>query len=862
MIGHKKYETASGVPLLLSRKCGRLNGMPLKLALSNDVPPESMLEWCRASGVESVSLFSDAADGSRYGDYVVRVEHDSFESAVHILYAYWTLLIKRYAVDRRQIEFFKCEDSLFLQVDARAFSNERGYKGLHSVYIAMNKEIKRFLSEGGLKVKVVAMINPFLHYVPCFSEEWHAKEQLIKQLDPSVDAPHLLHDSWNDIPINWVEYYTRHRPKVPAKMSLMRDVFLRAKHAVGHSVWASPYQLGNLKQCALLQDVASTTVWEDEDELYLLGGVCGALNVRSFRRLCVCAGVVNPKMREADYASSWLTHDMPSKHCEDLAQRFQYTCPTNCGVTTPLALPYMPAEAVGPASLFFNDGKYVYLAVDGRPEAGERICTYYQAMQTLRDEYGEYWGYTLSPDQGRSYYSLKIAGESKKAILFSLEKIGIKVFKKDLAYQFALSVEELGIADLKGPVLSQGSTHAGWSQFGNILTYSFPYKQFFEMPTAPFLYGDSYKCRHVFSGNLEQWGQALKVQPIPDVLLLGLAVSLAGPLLRPINCSSFVVHLWGGTSVQRKHVLKVASSVWGGRSFVQSYSAVSEHIGEIAAAHNDGLIAINFNDSISQTKVRNLLRRLLNGDTLDTSYGSRLRHAILSTGQAPVKTGKGDECIINIELPNVLGEQVGKLLDFEQHYGHAGPHFIRYLLNVSCDELVAQQERTSTYLSKKGRATTDIASRLFSAMSVALIRTSESLNFPLAITTVSDAFERLFIDWTMNRTENEKEAVRRVVDFIQKESVSARMGDAVRCQKGIDYDGYIFADERVKGVFFPTAQFKALFCDTVSSKRLAELLYSDGLLVRGADGRFDASRWVPGLKRARRGYFVRQPRLI
>lgn len=76
---------------------------------------------------------------------------------------------------------------------------------------------------------------------------------------------------------------------------------------------------------------------------------------------------------------------------------------------------------------------------------------------------------------------------------------------------------------------------------------------------------------------------------------------------------------------------------------------------------------------------------------------SPLRYSVLSTRKKPVKIGKDDEHIINIELPRCSGVQLSKLLKFDSNYGHAGPCFVNFLLNeVRIDELVAQLERVNT----------------------------------------------------------------------------------------------------------------------------------------------------------------------
>jgi len=859
MIGHKNYSSDLGTPLPLSRSCRTSMGVPLPIVLPVIDPPELFLEKCTVNHVGEVSLLGDDGNGRRYGDYVVRFEAELFQNAVDALCDYWDVLINRYAVDRRQIEVFESEGVLFLQVDGRAFCHDRGHEKLYSIYVEMNRLLKQNMSVHTCDIVAASMLNPSRRYFPLFSDEWHSKKDLMDALDPSVDASHLFYDHSSDISINWIEYYHRHRPEPPKKMSFLREVYLRSKCSVEHGLEPVHQALGNLKKCALLQDVASTTSWEDEDELSFLGGLCGALHIRSFRRLCVCAGVSNPKMRESDYASSWLNHDLRCKYCEELAQKFQYKCPTDCGVTSPFAFPFMPTDFAGPFSLFFSDEKYVYHTTDGKADAGERVCSFYQAIQSLQDEYGEYWGYTMTPDHGRTFIPVKIAGDSKVAVLSSLEKAGVKIFKRDLAYQFALSVEDWGTI-INGPMpLVQGRNHAGWTESMGYPVYSFPYRRYFEKPTVPFLHGGTYKGRYGQSGTLENWVQTLSRQALPDVMFLALAASCAGPLLDLIDCPSFGVHFWGGDSQYRKHVLRLAGSVWGGPRFAQSYLSLSMNLGEVVAAHNDSLIAVNISESVSQTRSRNLLQNILGGTSQDGQFGAPLKCVVVSTGKEPVKAGDDGTLILNFELPKAACVDWNKCSGFESNYGHVGPMVVRGLqCNLSENDLIACVERLRDAFPIK--SVDSSVRQVFAVLNFALIRTSQILGLPLTITAVSNSFDRLLVGWAKKRDQFEQDAVDRVVNFIKDTANSARIGDAQKCVKHIDYDGYRFVDGRLKGILFPTKKFKKLFCDTVAPKRLAEMLHTDGLLITGKDGGLSYLRWIPSLGKSARGYYVRWPK--
>ena len=377
----------------------------------------------------------------------------------------------------------------------------------------------------------------------------------------------------------------------------------------------------------------------------------------------------------------------------------------------------------------------------------------------------------------------------------------------------------------------------------------------------PFLSGPGYKTKHDLSGTLDGWLDGLKGDPFNDWEHLALAVAFAGPLLRLVHCPSFVVHLWGGTPEARKHMLRLACSVWGNQYFAHGFASISDEIGPVAAAHNDGLIAINFSESVSDTKARNLLKRLLGGCPLDAPYGSTLRHAILSTGKKPVKVDNGEWQIMNLELPNPRCIPQRNIAQFRANYGHAGKRVVEYLLRVmGGDDLNAQVNHVKQgSVVARLKTIAEPCSRLLATIQIALGRGYEALGYPVGMAG-AESFERLWPLWLRGRTEVEREAVLQVMDFMRTGACPERLGDAAKCLTHVDYDGYRFTEGKMRGVLFPTKKFKELFCAAVAPKRLAELLYADGLLVKGEKGGFTSPRWIPGLKRALRGYFLRLPR--
>jgi hypothetical protein len=221
----------------------------------------------------------------------------------------------------------------------------------------------------------------------------------------------------------------------------------------------------------------------------------------------------------------------------------------------------------------------------------------------------------------------------------------------------------------------------------------------------------------------------------------------------------------------------------------------------------------------------------------------------------------GEWQIINLELPNPCCIPQRNTAQFRFNYGHAGKCVVEHLVRVmGGDDLNAQVEYVKQgSVVARLKSIAEPCSRLLATIQIALGRGYEAFGYPGSMAG-AESFERLWPLWLRGRTEVEREAVLKVMDFMRTGACPERLGDAAKCLAHVDFDGYFFTEGKMRGVLFPTKKFKELFCATVTPKRLAELLYTDGLLVKGEGGGFTRPHWIPGLRRALRGYFLRLPR--
>lgn len=559
-------------------------------------------------------------------------------------------------------------------------------------------------------------------------------------------------------------------------------------------------------------------------------------------------------MRQADKAASWLKCKLKAKSCKELAEKFNYKCPAECNVTTPLALPHTTPLHTGLNWLFITINNNIYYEDEYRNKI--KVCSEYVSSTKINDQYENYWGHSVYFKNTFNY--IKIAGESKKNILTSLERIGIKIYDRNLAYQY---VVDAGNRDSTNeiPVILTGTPHAGWVENNLPAPYTLPYRRHTNIAMSPFLFGPSYKNGFNCSGTAKEYLQELSRIQLDNNMILALAATLAGPLLRLTESPSFAIHLWGGTPEYRRQIIKLVSSIWGNSYFAVSFSHLSENIGEIAAAHNDNTILLNVNQSVSQTKAHNLLKSLLSGTSSDTDYGSSLRHIILSVGPNPIQVKNQEARIINFELKNIIPTNFDHTKTFTNNHGHLGPTFIQKISPTTIRDIF--NSKRASFQSKLNSKQQEPAI-IFTVLKTAIEIACNTKLLPIHAENAFNMIDQIFINWRTNRTETEQNAIKQVLHTMQRHHQNARFEDSTKCCPGTKYDGYRFTESNRQGILFPTQKFKTLFCATVKPKRLAELLLNEEMLVQDRNGSLSSSHWVKSLRKSVRGYFIQFPQKI
>lgn len=123
-------------------------------------------------------------------------------------------------------------------------------------------------------------------------------------------------------------------------------------------------------------------------------------------------------------------------------------------------------------------------------------------------------------------------------------------------------------------------------------------------------------------GSLQQWQRqiACYCQGNP-VLMFNICAALVPPLLKIVEMDCFGVHLYGKSSQGKTTALQVAASVWGNgadpaaspHSNIQRWNTTANALEGIAAAHNDGFLALDEMGTYSGSDFGTVVYNLMGG---------------------------------------------------------------------------------------------------------------------------------------------------------------------------------------------------------------------------------------------------------
>ncbi|MCY1511728.1 hypothetical protein D9M68_461650 [compost metagenome] len=326
-------------------------------------------------------------------------------------------------------------------------------------------------------------------------------------------------------------------------------------------------------------------------------------------------------------------------------------------------------------------------------------------------------------------------------------------------------------------------------------------------------HGDDYHQ----GGTLDGWksGVATKCEGNP-LLLLSVCASLAGPLLFHVQRQGGGFHIVGDSSTGKSSAILAGASVWGhGEDFKRTWRATGNGLEGIAAQRNDTLLALDEIGEADPREIGAVIYAMANGTgkarasrTGAARAAKRWRVIMFSSGELGLPAlmaegGKRSRAGQEVRLldisarrtfgawDNLHGMAGGReFSDAIQrasvtHYGHAGPEFIRKLLDSGkLDDLPALLTKfCAQYPSTSGQESR--AAERFALVAMAGELAIKLGVLPLSVGTARAGMLELFEAWCASRGEGpseDRKILRAVTDFI------ARHGDT-RFSSVDDADG-------------------------------------------------------------------------
>lgn len=223
-------------------------------------------------------------------------------------------------------------------------------------------------------------------------------------------------------------------------------------------------------------------------------------------------------------------------------------------------------------------------------------------------------------------------------------------------------------------------------------------------------------------GTFEGWKELAALATGNPLLMLGISAALAGPLLGPLNIDGAGLHLYGDSSTGKTTVETAAVSAWGGPQFKRTWRATANGLEGAGTLHSHTLLALDELGEIDPRSLYEAAYALVNGTgkTRANRYGeakapARWRVLLLSTGELTIAArmsaggfeAKAGQELRILDIPvqgrygafdDLHGRESGSALSDEirnksaQHYGHAGPLFVKALIGALSERLALSDE--------------------------------------------------------------------------------------------------------------------------------------------------------------------------
>lgn len=183
--------------------------------------------------------------------------------------------------------------------------------------------------------------------------------------------------------------------------------------------------------------------------------------------------------------------------------------------------------------------------------------------------------------------------------------------------------------------------------------------------------------RHVYqqAGTLTDWQREVAAPCVGNTrLTFGVSTAFASMLLYFFpDEENGGFHLRGSSSIGKSTILRVASSVFGGRIFMQSWRATANGLEAVAAQHNDSLLCLDELKQVDPKEVGEIIYMVVNGSgkgRADRAGCARARQTwrllVLSSGEMSL-----EDHIITVGKRVYAGEET-RLADIPADTGRYG----------------------------------------------------------------------------------------------------------------------------------------------------------------------------------------------
>ena len=381
------------------------------------------------------------------------------------------------------------------------------------------------------------------------------------------------------------------------------------------------------------------------------------------------------------------------------------------------------------------------------------------------------------------------------------------------------------------------------------------------------------------SGTVAQWREQVGTLAQGNVcMMLGVACSLAAPLLDLVEADSFGVHLFGNSGTGKTTIGMVANSVWGHPEELKlSWYSTALGLANEAAAHNDGLMSLDeIGQSTKPKDVATSAYALFNGvgkiqGAKDGGNREAMRWRVLalSTGEKDLETflHEAGESVHAGHLVRLLNVPIRKIADTHgcadsrSHadatqaatrscFGALGREWVNYLADHKEDVITSIKTTIATWQARLPETASDQVRRVvnrFAILEAALVTANHLTGW--SIDQSKEAVLCCFNDWVdLFGMENKERRtiVDQVVAFLNSNGRS-RYSLIVRGSEAIHDDeaypirelaGYRQLDSADKWGYFTFSHvFEAEISKGFNHKMVAQTLADCGMLVKEAGKR-------------------------